>query len=71
MKKTLTYVLAGMVVLLGLSSCANARKARLERKAERERLAYEQWQRDSAELARQQFLIDSLRLSEMERDKLH
>ena len=71
MKKTLAYILAGLVVLLGLSSCANARKARLERQAEQERLAYEAWQRDSAELARQQFLIDSLRLSEMERDKLH
>ena len=75
MKKTLTYILAGVLTLLGFSSCANLRQARLERlererQAEAERIAREEWQRDSAELARQQFVIDSLRRAEMERNKL-
>ena len=71
MKKTVTYILAGLITLLGFSSCANLRKARLERQArEQERLAQEQWQRDSAELARQQYRIDSLRQAELERNKL-
>lgn len=75
MKKTLTYILAGVLTLLGFSSCANLRQARLERlererQAELDRQAYEQWQRDSADLARQQYLIDSLRQAELERNKL-
>jgi len=75
MKKTVAYILAGALALLGFSSCANLRQARLERlererMAEEQRKAQEQWQRDSAELARQQFLIDSLRQAEMERNKL-
>ncbi|NLZ19008.1 MAG: hypothetical protein GXY24_01885 [Bacteroidales bacterium] len=75
MKKTVAYILAGVLTLLGFSSCANLRQARLERQerermAEEQRKAQEQWQRDSAELARQQFLIDSLRQAEMERNKL-
>ena len=75
MKKTVTYILAGVISLLGFSSCANLRQARLERlererQAEQERQAYEQWQRDSAELARQQYKLDSLRQAEMERNKL-
>ena len=75
MKKTLTYILAGVLTLLGFSSCASLRQARQERlererQAEQDRLAYEQWQRDSAELARQQFVLDSLRRAEMERNKL-
>lgn len=75
MKKTLTYILAGVLTLLGFSSCANLRQARQERlererQAEAERIAREEWQRDSAELARQQFVLDSLRRAEMERNKL-
>ena len=75
MKKTLTYILAGVLTLLGFSSCASLRQARLERlererQAEAERIAREEWQRDSAELARQQFVLDSLRRAEMERNKL-
>ena len=75
MKKTFTYILAGVLTLLGFSSCANLRQARQERlererQAEQDRLAYEQWQRDSADLARQRFLLDSLRKAEMERAKL-
>ena len=63
MKKTVTYLLAGVLTLLGFSSCANLRQARQERlererQAEADRLAYEQWQRDSAELARQEYLLD-------------
>ena len=58
MKKTVAYILAGVLTLLGFSSCANLRQARLERQerermAEEQRKAQEQWQRDSAELARQ------------------
>ncbi len=75
MKKSVAYILAGVLTLLGFSSCANLRQARQERlererQAEQDRLAYEQWQRDSADLARQQFLLDSLRKAEMERAKL-
>ncbi len=75
MKKTVAYILAGVLTLLGFSSCANLRQARQERlererQAEQDRLAYEQWQRDSADLARQRFLLDSLRKAEMERAKL-
>ena len=75
MKKTVTYILAGVLTLLGFSSCASLRQAtqeRLERElqAEADRLAYEEWQRDSAELARQKFVIDSLRQADMERNKL-
>lgn len=75
MKKTVTYILAGVLTLLGFSSCANLRQARLERqererKAEQERLEYEQWQRDSAELARQRFVLDSLKKADMERNIL-
>ena len=75
MKKTVTYLLAGVLTLLGFSSCANLRQARQERlererQAERDRLAYEQWQRDSADLARQQFLLDSLKKADLERAKL-
>ena len=75
MKKTLTFILTGLLTLLGFSSCANLRQARMERlererQAEAERLAHEQWQRDSAELARQQFVLDSLRKAELERNKL-
>ena len=75
MKKTLTYILAGVLTLLGFSSCATLRQARQERlererQAEAERIAREEWQRDSAELARQQFVLDSLRRAEMERNKL-
>ena len=75
MKKTVTYILAGVLTLLGFSSCASLRQARQERlererQAEADRLAYEEWQRDSAELARQKFVIDSLRQADMERNKL-
>ena len=75
MKKTVTYLLAGVLTLLGFSSCANLRQARQERlererQAERDRLAYEQWQRDSADLARQQFILDSLKKADLERAKL-
>ena len=75
MKKSVAYILAGVLTLLGFSSCANLRQARQERlererQAEQDRLAYEQWQRDSADLARQRFLLDSLRKAEMERAKL-
>ena len=38
MKKTFTYILAGVLTLLGFSSCASLRQARLER-LERERQA--------------------------------
>ena len=75
MKKSVAYILAGVLTLLGFSSCANLRQARQdrldrERQAEQDRLAYDQWQRDSADLARQRFLLDSLRKAEMERAKL-
>ena len=75
MKKKLAYILAGVLTLLGFSSCASLRQARQERlererQAEADRIAYEQWQRDSAELARQEYLLDSLRRAEMERNKL-
>ena len=75
MKKTFAYILAGVISLLGFSSCASlrqARQARLEqeRQAEEARQADEEWQRDSARLAREQFRIDSLRAAELERAKL-
>ena len=75
MKKTVTYILAGVLTLLGFSSCANLRQARLERQqrereAEQARQEYEQWQRDSAELARQRFVLDSLKKADLERNKL-
>ena len=38
MKKTLAYILAGVLTLLGFSSCASLRQARQER-LERERQA--------------------------------
>ncbi len=75
MKKTLAYLLAGVLTLLGFSSCANLRRARQERfEREQQRiadsLARVQWQRDSAELARQMFLLDSLRKVEESRNVL-
>ena len=75
MKKTVTYILAGVLTLLGFSSCANLRQARLERQArerqaELDRQAYEEYQRASAKLARQQFLLDSLKKADLERNIL-
>lgn len=75
MKKTLAYILAGVLALLGFSSCANLRRARQERfEREQQRiadsLALEQWQRDSAGMARQMFILDSLRKAEENRNVL-
>ena len=71
MKKTVTYILAGVLTLLGFSSCASLRQARLERRErEQQRKAYEQWQRDSAELARTRFILDSLDRVERDRNVL-
>lgn len=65
MKKTVAYILAGVLTLLGFSSCASLRRARQER-FEREQqiadsLVRDQYQRDSAEMARQMHILDSLR----------
>ena len=86
MKKPVRYLLAGILTLLGFSSCTalrEARQAEIDRqKAEidrlqepaieevRARLEAEGQYRDAAEREREQRRRDSLRRAEMERVKL-
>ena len=86
MKKPVRYILAGILTLLGFSSCTalrEARQAEIDRqKAEidrlqqptieevRARLEADGRARDEAELQREQRIRDSIRRAEAERIKL-
>ena len=65
MKKTFKYILAGVLTMLGFSSCSALREAR-EARAAREREAWEQQQRELVEQTLQDMLEHDAQVEEGE-----